>query len=300
MRRSALIALASALGLALLLAGCATPLKIAASADPLSILQGGSLVYARLSGAATLKFARSALPAAQAKALSPLLDRTRVLALGLGSPEGKGALDPPSFQACLIGDFPFRAAALSLGSKPGWKREKNSFFNASLGLRAAIPGPNLVLASSGPLEPLFAAAKAPGVSPIPHELEGLSSAQLLFWLPEPFSGLGASLLGVAMPVPARGLLVAATPEGQGYEATVVFVMEDSRSAKIYRPILKLAWLGLARYLFADAAQGDSVPAASFALEGNTLRATGLKISAAQMGLAFTKLAARAGEASKAK
>ena len=71
MRRGSLFALAGGLGLCLLLANCAAPLRIEASADPLSILQGGSLVYARLSGAASLAFARSALSAAQAKALAP-------------------------------------------------------------------------------------------------------------------------------------------------------------------------------------------------------------------------------------
>ena len=126
--------------IAISLSGCAAPLKIAASADPLAVLERGSLVYARLSGEAASELASSSLSAAQAKALLPVLKRTRLVALGLGSLTAADGSKAPNFQACLIGDYPFRAAAMSLGADPSWKREKNGYFNAVLGLHAALPG----------------------------------------------------------------------------------------------------------------------------------------------------------------
>jgi hypothetical protein len=269
---------------ALIAAACAAPLKIAASADPLAVLGRGSLVYARLGGEAAREFAASALGAPQAKSLKPVLARTRLVALGLGALQAAGSSKAPTFQACLVGDYPFRAAAMSLGADPAWKREKGGYFNAGLGLRASVPGPGLVLASTGSLEPLLASAKAPGPSPIPPELDALASRELVVWVPEPFSGLAAALLGEPMDLPVRGLLISASPvagdPGQpgGYEATIVFLMENADSARVYRPVLRLAWQGIARLLFGDAAGGAL--AASFTVDGDKYLASGVRMPGA--------------------
>jgi hypothetical protein len=272
-------------------AGCAAPIRFEASADPLAVLGRGSMVYARLGGAAAKEFAASALSAAQAKALGPVLARTRLVALGIGALPAIGGTEAPAFQACLIGDYPFRAAALSLGADSAWKREKTGFFNASLALRAAVPGPNIVLASTGRLEGLLAAATMPGPSPIPSKLAELSSRELVLWVPEPFSGLVAAFLGEAMEVPARGFLISASPiaptadakaSAHDYDATIVFLMKDADSARIYRPALRLAWYGIARSLFGDEAEGALN--AAFALDGDMYRASGVRLS----GTAFLR------------
>jgi hypothetical protein len=282
-------ALCAAATAALLALSCAAPLKIGATADPLAILEPGALAYARLSGASARDLAPALLPSSELASMKSLLARTRSIALGLGSlpsPGGaEGAAPQPAlpragaFQAVLIGDYPFRAASLSLGSSPGWKREKSAFYNASLGLRVAVPGPSLVLASTGPLEPLLAAAKLPGPSPIPERFAGLASRELLLWAPEPFSGMAAALLGEAMDLPARGLLIAASPlpgeEGR-YEATIVFAMDDAASLRIYKSALKLAWYGMARALFGD--EADSVLALPFSAEGDLFTASGIPLS----------------------
>jgi hypothetical protein len=284
--RIALAALAlAALALALCALSCAAPLRIAAWADPLAILEPGSLAYARLSGPVASDLAPGLLGAAEAESLKPILARTRIAALGFGSrprAAGEGGATeapPPALQAALVGDFPFRAASLSLGSSPDWKREKSAYYNARLGLRAAVPGSSLVLASTGSLDPLLAAARAPGPSPIPERLSGPAASELVIWIPEPFAGLAAIALGEAMDVPARGLLIAASPEGpdrRGYEARVVFVMADADSARIYRPALKLAWYGVARALLGDAA-GEAL-GASFSLDGELYGASGVSLS----------------------
>ena len=289
--RPAFAVLASIALVALTLAGCAAPLQIEAAADPLAILEPGALAYARMSGRVALELLPSALPPAAAKSLAPLLARTRLLAIGIG---GTGALYAgaplaPNLQACLIGDYPFRAASLSLGSEPGWKREKIGYFNSGLGLRAAVPGPNLVLASTGPLEPLLAAAKSPGASPIPRRLEALASRELALWLPDPFSRLAAAILGEAMDVPALGILIAASPRGKApdadYDATVVFLMKDADSARIFRPALRLAWYAIARGLL-GAEEGLG---AVFVLDGDMYRASGIVLGSKDLARAIVFL-----------
>jgi hypothetical protein len=276
--------------------GCAAPVRFETSADPLAVLGRGSMVYARLSGAAARELTPMALSAAQAKALGPVLARTRIVALGIGSLPAVGGTEAPAFQACLIGDYPFRAAALSLGTDPAWKREKTGFFNAGLGLRASVPGPGIVLASTGKLEPLLVSVKNPGPSPIPASLAELSSRELVLWVPEPFSGLVAAFLGEAMDLPVRGFLISASPIAptagatasvHDYDATIVFLMKDADSARIYRPALRLAWYGIAHFLFGD--EAESALTAAFALDGDMYRASGVRLSGAALARALGAL-----------
>jgi hypothetical protein len=286
MRRASILGRASILAILgaaviLLSLSCAAPLKIAASVDPLALLEGGSLAYARLSGNAARELAPSLFPASELASMKGLLERTRIIALGLGSQQ---ASQNAAFQAALVGDYPFRTASFSFGSNPDWKREKSAYYNAKLGLRAAIPGPSLLLASTGPIEPLLAAAKAPGPSPIPANLSALASRELLLWAPDPFAGMAAALLGEAMEVPARGLLIAASPlarDAGNYETAIVFIMDDADSVRIYKPALKLAWYGIARALLGD--EADSALALPFSAEGNLYMISGLPLSRESLG-----------------
>ena len=128
----------------LLSLSCAAPLKIGASVDPLALLEGGSLAYARLSGNAARELAPSLFPASELASMKALLERTRIIALGLGSyPNGSASptLQAPTFQAALIGDYPFRTASLAFGSSPDWKREKSAYYSARLGLARGDPRP---------------------------------------------------------------------------------------------------------------------------------------------------------------
>ncbi len=240
----------------------------------------------------------SLVPERQAAALDPLLDRTSCLALGLGgvaaAPSAAGGAAPGAaggagaFDAAFLGDFPFRTASLALAADKEWKKEGRGFFNEGAGIRAAIPGPRLVLASSESLDPLIALAKSPGPSPIPPRLQGLASVEIAIWAPRPFSGLVASIIGEEMDIPAAGLLVAASPsERGGYEATVAFIMDDADSARIFRPALRLAWYGIARGLFGD--EADSALGLAFSLDGDVYWATGARVSSSALADALSKI-----------
>lgn len=273
-----------------LLAGCATGLKIGASADPLGILSPGASAYARLDGAtARSLLPRLGLPPSDAKRLKSALERTRLVTLAVGGDEASQGSAPsrvPTFQACLLGDFPFGAGAFALGLDPAWKREKNGYFNPRLGLRAALPGTGLVLASTGSLSPLLATARAPGPSPIPSSLVPLCDKSLVLWAP--FSGLSKQILGEGVDLPLVGLLVAADPLPSGdFGATVAFLATDPDSARIFRPAIRLAWYAIARYLAGGS--GQEAPAADFVLDGSEYKAEGVRISSGQVAGALSKL-----------
>jgi len=274
---SAGLAMAAAALAGLALGSCAAPLRLRGGADPLAILEPGLAAYARLEGGLARGLAAKALPAEEAASLAPLLERTRVLALGLGRTAAGGA-SPASngrlVEAALLGDYPFRRASLGLAASREWRREGGAYLHEASGLRALVPGPDLALASTGPLEPLLARARDPGSPPIPPRLAPLAEAELLVWIPAPFSfaALGELELGS---LPARGLLVAARPAGEGrLEATVALLMEDADSARLYRPAVRLAWYFLAPAILGGEAE---LPGPGFELEGDLIYARGLTL-----------------------
>jgi hypothetical protein len=96
--------------------------------------------------------------------------------------------------------------------------------------------------------------------------------------------MAAALLGEAMEVPARGLLIAASPlarDAGNYETAIVFIMDDADSVRIYKPALKLAWYGIARALLGD--EADSALALPFSAEGNLYMISGLPLSRESLG-----------------
>ncbi|HET7838664.1 MAG TPA: hypothetical protein VFL04_02805 [Rectinemataceae bacterium] len=297
-----------------LLLGCAAPLVVEREIDPLAILGPGALVYARLDGVAARSLAPAMLPPDQGKALAPLLKRTESMAFAIGArdsagpaadkakPGGAEAVRPdgdpkggalPALDAVFLGDYPFRAASLVLGSQPGWRREGQAFANAATGIRAAVPGPAVMLASTGDYDDLLARVKTPPGSPIPRRLEALSSKELMVWVPEPFKRLAALFVGESMGIPARGLLVSATrkPGAPGAEAvyvvTVAFAMTDANSARIFRPAFRLAWYLIARTLLTE--EADAALALHFSLDGELYWATGLELHASTLAASLGRL-----------
>jgi hypothetical protein len=272
----------AASALAMLLAlSCAAPIQFSNSIDPLALLAKDRLAYARVSGAVARELAPEIMSAADLASAKNLLARTKIVALGLGQVGDDGT---DSLQAVLVGDYPFRAAFFSLSANRAWKREKSSFYNSRLGLRAAVPGPSLVVASKGPIDGLLEAAascQASGAppSPIPSRLSGLASAELVLWVPNPFKSLAEKYSGEGMDVPALGLLIAASPEadkGGGYVASVDFLMDSPESVKIYKPLLKLTWFAIASGFFADAE--GTIPHADFVAKGELYSAEGVALS----------------------
>jgi hypothetical protein len=312
----------------IVLGSCATPLRVESTVDPLALLDSGAAAYVRLSGASARDLApdmaawlQAALAKAQkggdvnakapaaftTKSLKGVLDRTRLVGLAIWAPGGapldgttaaKGTASPtaeagirlPSFQACLLGDFPFRAASFSLATDGAWKREGSGFYNKDSGLRIAVPGPELALASNGKLESLLAAAKSPASSPVPERLASLASRDIIIWAPEPMKRLTPGLAEAGIDIPIRGVMLAASPQpgadpkaGAGkveaYDASIAFLMEDAQSARLFRPALKLAWYALSTQLFPAS---ESARGANFSLDGELYQASGIRLTRADI------------------
>jgi len=282
----------------LILSSCAAPLVLEKSVDPLELLAPGELAYLRMDGATARLLAPALVPAGEGRALSPLLERTSTLALGLGLPTDKG----PSFDAAFLGSYPYRSAALALGGNSAWKREALGYYDAKEGLRVALPGPGLVLATTRDLQPLLERAREPGANPLPPRFAAAAGTGLALWVPDPFDRLAEALFGMSLQAPVRGLFLSAREAAPGaapgaagsaagggavYEVSVVFLMKDAESAGSYRPLLRLAWYGLSRYLLGEGA--GPMLAAKFSLEGETYASAPFELDSGTLAAAVSRL-----------
>jgi hypothetical protein len=277
----------SLLGIALALASCATTGRPAGKpAGPLALLAPEALAYAELKGPSLARFAPLLAPqgpAGSAVALSASLSgavaRARSASL---------ALLPSGFEAVVEGDYPAFSTRLALCLSKDFKRRGNFYFDAKTGLELMVPRSGLILAAKGAVAPLASRAAAPaGAGPIPPRYEGLAGREILLYAPRPFERLAGALLGEALEVPVSGLLIAARPlpgKGDRYEASVAFLMDKEGDARVYRPVVRLAWLALARSLFPGSGADFASP--SFEEEGGDLVAPALALSGAEIEAAL--------------
>jgi hypothetical protein len=263
----------SLLGIALALASCATTGRPAGkSGEPLALLSPEALAYAELKGPSLARFAPLLAPQAS---LSGAVARARSASL---------ALLPSGFEAVVEGDYPAFSTRLALCLSKDFKRRGNVYFDAKTGLELSVPRSGLMLAARGELAPLASRAAAPaGAGPIPPRYEGLSGRDILLFAPRPFERLAGALVGEALEVPVSGLLIAARPlpgEGDRYEASVAFLMDKEGDARVYKPVVRLAWLALARSLFPGSGADFASP--RFEEEGGDLVVPALALSGAEL------------------
>jgi hypothetical protein len=284
---------------ALLAFSCATPLRYEEPRDPLELLSPGALLYLRLDGPAIREFAPALLGEKAAGKLRPLMERSRAAGLAL-------LPGPRGFEAALMGDYPFDWANWSLSRDKAWKPEGRGYRNEAEGLSAAVPGPGLILASSGPVEPLVARLESggPGAAKgashaggaiLPPELDGIQAANVLAWAPEPFSRILSPLLGDQVEVPARGLAVAARrgEKAANYDVTLVFLMKDAESARIFRPAIRLGWFALSGSLLPG---NEAARKLRFEAAGPCIRSESLSLEPGEFAAVAAALGKAAGGA----
>ena len=278
----------NAIGIALLCALCAPLMLLASCAttgrpagkgiEPLALLSPDALAYAELKGPSLARFAPLLAPQGKTNGLSSALARARSASV---------ALLPAGFEAVVEGNYPAFSTRLALSFSRDFKRRGNSYFDDKAGIELSVPKTNLILASGGGgLAPLASRALAPAsanASPIPSRYAALSGRQMLLYAPRPFERLAPAFVGEALEVPVSGLLLAAQPlagEADRYELTLVFLMDKEGDARVYKPIVKLAWLALARSLFPEA--GGDLASPRFEEEGGDLVAASLVLSGAEI------------------
>lgn len=277
-----------------LLSSCATAGRPGARAvEPLSLLSPDALAYAELSGPALPRFAPLLAPEAQAASVSKVIARASSASLALLPADPAGG-DLP-FEAVLLGDYPRSSTRLALSLSKDFKKRGDGFVDEKAGLSVAVPRSGIVLAARGEVSALSSRLASGGSSPLPARYSGLAApgreaSPLLLYVPRPFERLGPSFLGEPLVPPVTGLLIAAralAEDPERYGLTVVFLFGSEADARVYKPVARLAWLGLARSLFPEAGPDFSSP--SFEAEGSDLAAKSLEASASEIEEALRRI-----------
>ncbi len=278
--------------------------------DSLRYFSPDALVYAKLRGPALRRFGPLFLTSLRDK--SQALARADSVSLALYASAATGAAAEGTQSSPDAGPFPYRFEALIGGSYPafwtklslafsnGIKSQGSFFIDNSTGIQIAVPASGIIAAANpeiGPLAQRLDSAKRSPVlsnelqSPLPARLLALEDSGLFFCLPEP-AKRAAALTGGEMPeLPVSALLFAASPspdDSEVYQMTLVLVTGDQNQARIFRPVARIVWLAISRWLFPDAGSEVSLP--DFRQNGPDITSAQIPIKAGLLEEALKQLA----------
>ncbi|MFZ4615541.1 MAG: hypothetical protein ACOYM2_04980 [Rectinemataceae bacterium] len=255
-RTAGLVACILLSGLAL---SCVTVPAPAPGRDILGCLDPTALAYIRVSGPDLAKASSAALTY-EGMALAP---RASVLTSSISGVAGRSrrifaAITgmSPDFEAVIEGNWSPLGLWLSLSGSKDWRDEGGVWKHRSSGISLRALGGGWLAASTGDLDELVARLAAGGSSPLPPRFlergADYTETPNLAWIPRPLSGLlpslrlGAGLLG-ELSIPLEGALIEGLPsdDGSSIELSLSLVMDGQRSARIYLPAARIAWLFIA-------------------------------------------------------
>ncbi|MEI6388944.1 MAG: hypothetical protein WCQ50_20215 [Spirochaetota bacterium] len=238
---------------------CVTVPAPAPGRDILGCLDPGALAFVRVSGPDLAQATSAALgydgmtlspqAVALASSISGIAARSRHIFMAITG-------NAPAFEAVIEGEWSPFVLWLSLSRLKDWRDEGGVWKNRSTGLRIRALGGGWIAASTGDLDALIARLAAGGPSPLPPRFlergADFTQAPNLAWIPRPLSGLmpalgfGAGILG-ELSIPLEGALIEALPlaDGGSIEISLSLVMDGERSARIYLPAARIAWLFIA-------------------------------------------------------
>ncbi len=242
---------------------CATVPAPAPGRDILGCLDPAALAYIRVSGPDLVKASGAALAyegmslapraAVLTSSISGVAERSRRIFVAITGTDPAGTAD---IEAVIEGNWTPLVLWLSLSGSKDWRDEGGVWKNRSSGISLRVLGGGWLAASTGDLDKLIARLAAGGASPLPPRFlergADFTETPNLAWIPRPLSGLlpslrlGAGLLG-ELSIPLEGALIKGLPsdDGSSIDLSLSLVMDGQRSARIYLPAARIAWLFIA-------------------------------------------------------
>ena len=209
---------------------------------------------------------------------------------GTARSPGEGTVSP--FQSALQAAFLGSSSGLSPAVARQWKHGGQGWENATTGYSFTLPDQDILLVASSRVNRLLTGAQR--ADPAPGRAMGEQGAEVLVWMSEPLAHLGLSITlhSAALSdirLPLRGiLLVGSLPESGANDSAdadpelsfdAVFLLDGPSSAGIYKPLLRMAWVYLAKNWL-----GATTPSAtpSFVRRGDKIFATDIRIKASSL------------------
>lgn len=279
---------------ALLLMSCATAPHAGAEfpqRDALRFFDPGALEYLRLSGPALKRFSPIIVPALNSKSAESALARASSASIAIydsiqsSSVQDEQTAVLPRFEAIINGDFPAFWTRLSLRFSKGIKAQNGCFTDSASGIEIAVPVSGTVAAGSAEigslLERLAKDRENTVAGPVPERHVPLEDSGLFLYVPNAAKRLVPFLDEDASGLPLSALLAAARPlGGDSYSLSIVLLTADENTARIFRPIARLLWLGFSRSFFPDGAQELALP--DFRQSGSDIIASDIPLKGSEI------------------
>jgi len=272
---SAFSTAAAVLITSLMVASCATVVRVPAGIEPERFLPADALAYARLDQP-TLAAALARLPSAEAKSAATIAERTDSKTVAFVEQPGtiRGGL-----VAVAEGRYPSGAASLKLASDPLWRKNGAVWERKDGSLNLAFADGGRVFLGTAPLDGLLAAAAAPNPDPIPARWADEWSASIAVYLPNPMALLRSRLPLGDSDVPMLAMMLSARPAtGSDYTASLSFEFQSERAATIFSPLCRLFLYAAATALWPERS-ATVLDAAVWSITGATVTARNIPLDA---------------------
>ncbi|MGD9938343.1 MAG: hypothetical protein AB7T74_00940 [Clostridia bacterium] len=271
----------------LVLASCATRLRIPAELEAERLLPEGALAYLRVDPAMTGELILPLIDSygASRYGLSQtedLLARTESIVLAVMPPaDDSGILPGKSVVFGVVsGNFPTRSIALKLSTDRQWSREGPGWVHKEEDFHLALTSERKIIAGTAPLATITGTGYEKP-HPVPEFWRTAWYNDLAAYIPDPQSLMTNALPMDISGLPLESMLVSARRVGDQYELFLGFGFDTERSAVVFAPLCRLFLYGLARSLWPQESTGI-LAAVTWSTQGSTVEASGLRLDASQM------------------
>jgi hypothetical protein len=266
----------------LILASCATRLRIPEELEAERLLPEGAMAYIRIDPATAGELILPLFESYGISQASDMMERTESMVLAVMPPAGdaRGLSGRADVYVVASGKFPARSIALKLNSDRQWTREEPGWVHKETGFHVALTSEGQIIAGTAPLATI-AESGYDRLHPVPEFWRTAWYTGLSVYIPDP-----PSLLADALPVdisglPLESMFVSASGMDDQYDLFMGFEFATERSAVVFAPLCRLFIYALARGLWPLESTGI-LAAVRWSTQGSTVEASGLRLDSVQL------------------
>lgn len=266
----------------LLLASCATRMRIPEDLEPERLLPAGALAYVRVNPAKTEELILPLIEPYGIAQSKDLMMRTESMVIAVMPPgESLGVqTGRPVVFGVVSGNFPTGSIALKLNTDRHWAKETPGWVHKTEGFRVALASRGKIILGTGPLEPMLSTGQE-RPHPVPEFWSTAWDNDLAVYIPEPLSFLGSSLPVDLGGLPLESMLISIRRIEARYDVFLGFEFATERMALIFAPLCRLFLYALTRTLW-PAQATEILAAVAWSTQGFTVKATGLRLEVSQL------------------
>ena len=248
----------------ILLASCATRMRIPEDLEPERLLPAGAMAYLRVNPSNVPDLFLPLIESYGIAQTDDLIKRTESMVLavmasnvftdGGSNRESGGESERAAVYAVASGKYPTRSIALKLKTDRLWIREAPGWVHKEAGFRLALSSQGQIILGTRSLEP-FLPMSHDRPHPVPEFWHTAWYNDLAVFIPDPLSsqGMAHSLPFDLSGMPLESMMVSIRRIDSQYDIYLGFEFDTERTALVFAPLCRLFLYGITRSLWPDQA-----------------------------------------------